>query len=136
MQNVKGHFHNKSLKLFTLEVESHSRRRVRYLTLQRKVRDRYARGQFNPWFSFFLSISSFFFSPSFFPLSSPLLKIFFPPKTKLRGYSTGYRLVIIIVTVFEKRGNFAQNVESCLELVKFTCHICFKYKYLWNRMRY
>jgi hypothetical protein len=28
-----------------------------------------------------------------------------------------------IVTVHEKRGNFALNVESCYDLVKFTCHI-------------
>ena len=27
------------------------------------------------------------------------------------------------VTVSEKRGNFAQNVKSCYEPVKFTCHI-------------
>jgi hypothetical protein len=29
----------------------------------------------------------------------------------------------LYVTVHEKRGNFAQNVKSCYEPVKFTCHI-------------
>ena len=89
------------------------------MTLEQKVRDRHARGQFNSHNGFlFLFFSFSFLSPVFFfvpppppppyplplptpiPFPSPPLKIFFPPKTKLRGYSTGYRLVIIILLYF------------------------------------
>ena len=85
--------HNKSPELFAVKLESHSRQRVRHWTLEQKVRDRYARRQFNSpclhgflffFLSFFhLQFSYPIFSPFYplIPFPSPLLKIFFPPQT-------------------------------------------------------
>ena len=83
--------HNKSPELFTVKLESHSRRRVRHWALEHKVRDRYARRRFNsprlPWYFppplfFPFLFSPLVFLPQFFsPFPSPLLKIFFPPQT-------------------------------------------------------
>ena len=71
--------HNKSPELFTVKLESHSRRRVRHWALEQKVRDRYARRRFHSPCLLWVSFSFFFpflfspsvFLPQFFPLFPP-----------------------------------------------------------------
>ena len=67
--------HNKSPKLFTVKLESPSRRRVKHWALERKFPDRYARRRFDSpcrhsFLFFFISFFHLQFSyPSFFSLS-------------------------------------------------------------------
>ena len=114
--------HNKSPELFTVKLESPSRRRVKHWALEQKLPDRYARRRFDsPCLHDFLFLPLFFpflFSPSVFllqffpfpppppliPFPSPLLKIFSPPQTEICGSLHGKNQSLKIMMVVEGGG--------------------------------